>query len=81
MMVGTDPAAPTFEVLECKGQCDNCNYSGQKVIALHTTVLGLQETLADCDLWFYNGIPLQPWSTEIPFNLGRYFEILNISKF
>ncbi|XP_011881396.1 PREDICTED: phospholipase A1-like, partial [Vollenhovia emeryi] len=53
LLIGTDPAAPLFEGLPCKYRF--CDGDAKRVLAFHTSILGIQQTIADCDFWFNNG--------------------------
>jgi len=67
LLIGTDPAAPLFELRTCKNRF--CKTDAERVISLHTSILGIQQSLAHLDLWFNNGLS-QP-------ACGNYF-ILNL---
>ncbi|XP_012528565.1 phospholipase A1 [Monomorium pharaonis] len=54
LLIGTDPASPLFELRGCKDKF--CKSDAKRVIALHTSLLGLQISLGHLDLWFNGGV-------------------------
>ncbi|XP_011704794.1 PREDICTED: phospholipase A1-like isoform X2 [Wasmannia auropunctata] len=56
LLIGTDPAAPLFiwRIWYCKDRF--CKTDAERVVALHTSALGLQISLGHLDLWFNNGL-------------------------
>ncbi|XP_011698580.1 PREDICTED: phospholipase A1-like, partial [Wasmannia auropunctata] len=54
LLIGTDPAAPIFGLRNCKNRF--CKKDAERVVALHTSALGLQKSLGHLDLWFNNGL-------------------------
>ncbi|XP_011063630.1 PREDICTED: phospholipase A1-like [Acromyrmex echinatior] len=54
LLIGSDPAGPLFML---KGPEDRfSDTDAERVIALHTSALGLQKSLGHLDLWFNNGL-------------------------
>ncbi|XP_011062053.1 PREDICTED: phospholipase A1-like [Acromyrmex echinatior] len=54
LLIGSDPAGPLFML---KGPEDRfSDTDAERVIALHTSALGLQKSLGHLDLWFNNGV-------------------------
>lgn len=53
LLIGTDPAAPLFMFHDCEDRF--CETDADRVIALHTSSLGIQYSIAHLDLWFNNG--------------------------
>ena len=54
LLIGTDPAGPSFLFNNCKDRF--CNTDAKHVVALHTSFLGIQKSVAHLNLWFNNGI-------------------------
>jgi len=54
LLIGTDPAAPLFQYRTCKDRF--CKKDAERVISLHTSILGIQKSLGHLDLWFNNGL-------------------------
>ncbi|XP_011864538.1 PREDICTED: phospholipase A1-like [Vollenhovia emeryi] len=57
LLIGADPIALPFEIVDCSNRF--CKTDAKRVIALHTSVFGIQRSIADLDLWFNDG-PVQP---------------------
>ncbi|KAG5312660.1 PA1 Phospholipase, partial [Acromyrmex insinuator] len=54
LLIGTDPAGPSFLFNDCKDRF--CKTDANHVVALHSSFLGIQKSIAHLDLWFNNGI-------------------------
>ncbi|KYN08581.1 Venom phospholipase A1 [Cyphomyrmex costatus] len=54
LLIGSDPAGPLFMLKGCEDRF--CDKDAERVIALHTSALGLQKSIAHLDLWFNNGL-------------------------
>ncbi|KYN40362.1 Venom phospholipase A1, partial [Trachymyrmex septentrionalis] len=54
LLIGSDPAAPLFMLNGCENRF--CKMDAERVIALHTSDLGLQKSLGHLDLWFNGGL-------------------------
>ncbi|KYQ60038.1 putative phospholipase A1 magnifin, partial [Trachymyrmex zeteki] len=54
LLIGSDPAGPLFMLNNCEHRF--CDTDAERVIALHTSALGLQKSLGHLDLWFNNGL-------------------------
>ncbi|XP_018371789.1 PREDICTED: phospholipase A1-like [Trachymyrmex cornetzi] len=54
LLIGSDPAGPLFMLNDCENRF--CNTDGERVVALHTSGLGLQKSLGQLDLFYNNGL-------------------------
>ncbi|XP_011704829.1 PREDICTED: phospholipase A1-like [Wasmannia auropunctata] len=54
LLIGADPASPGYIFKDCKDRF--CNTDAKRVVALHTSMIGLQKSLGHLDLWFNNGL-------------------------
>ncbi|KAG5343493.1 PA1 Phospholipase, partial [Acromyrmex charruanus] len=70
LLIGTDPAGPSFLFNDCKDRF--CKTDANRVVALHSSFLGIQKSIAHLNLWFNNGIS-QP-ALKI-FVLGSFFQL------
>ncbi|XP_011636828.1 phospholipase A1-like isoform X1 [Pogonomyrmex barbatus] len=66
LLIGTDPAAPPFMFQSCPNRF--CIEDADRVIAFHTSPLGIPYSIAHLDLWFNNGM-LQPGCELFGFNV------------
>ncbi|KAG5344304.1 PA1 Phospholipase, partial [Acromyrmex heyeri] len=54
LLIGSDPAGPLFSFNGPEDRFSDTD--AERVIALHTSALGLQKSLGHLDLWFNNGL-------------------------
>lgn len=54
LLIGTDPAGPSFLLRDCEDRF--CKTDAERVVALHSSLLGIQKSVAHLNLWFNNGI-------------------------
>lgn len=54
LLIGSDPARPLFMLNGPEDRFSDTD--AERVIALHTSALGLQKSLGHLDLWFNNGV-------------------------
>ncbi|KYM76213.1 Venom phospholipase A1, partial [Atta colombica] len=54
LLIGSDPAGPLFMLNGPKNRFSDTD--AERVVALHTSVLGLQKSIGHVDLWFNNGL-------------------------
>ncbi|XP_018057013.1 PREDICTED: phospholipase A1-like [Atta colombica] len=54
LLIGSDPAGPLFILSGPENRFSDTD--AERVVALHTSALGLQKSLGHLDLWFNNGL-------------------------
>ncbi|XP_018317340.1 phospholipase A1 [Mycetomoellerius zeteki] len=68
LLIGTDPAGPSFLLRDCEDRF--CKTDAERVVALHSSLLGIQKSVAHLNLWFNNGIS-QPACPFFYFNCSH----------
>lgn len=52
-LIALDPAQPLFGLKKCEERL--CETDAKHVVAIHTSILGIQYSIGEVDLWFNGG--------------------------